>query len=136
MITAPILAHSNYKKPFILYTDASYERLEFILTQKEFDRKKHPIQYEGRKLKSAEKNYTIIDLECLDIVWGIRKTWQFTGQNKFLLVTDYKVLEMLRRQELLIIGRKTYWILELEQYNFEVKHRKERKIAHVDHFSR
>ena len=68
MITTPVLAHPDYEKPFILYTDASYEGLGFILAQEGSDRKEHPVQYGGRKLKLAERNYTIIDLECLDIV--------------------------------------------------------------------
>ena len=135
MITAPILAYPNYEKSFILYTDASYEGLGFILVQKKPDRKEHLVQYGGKKLKPAEKNYIITDLECLSIVWSIRKTRQFTSQSKFLLVTNHKALETLRRQELPFIRRRTCWILELEQYNFEVKHRKGRKIVHVDHFS-
>src|SRR6185369_10695319 len=136
MITAPVLAHPDYDKEFILYTDASYDGLGFILAQIGEDGKEHPIQYGGRKLKPSERNYTITDLECLGIVWGVRKTRQFTGQNKFTLITDHKALETLRKQELPTIGRRTRWILELEQYNFEVKHRKGRKMAHVNHFSR
>ena len=136
MITAPVLAHSNYEEPFILYTDASYDGLGFILAQQGSDGKEHPVQYGGRKLKPAESNYTITDLECLGIVWGIRKTWQFTSQNKFLLITNHKALETLRKQELSTTARRTRWILELEQYNFTIEHRKGKKIAHVDAISR
>ena len=42
----------------------------------------------------------------------------------------------MKKQELSTNARRTRWILDLEQYNFEVKHRKGRKMAHVDHFSR
>ena len=136
MITAPVLAHPNYEKEFILYTDSSYNGLGFILAQQDDNGKECPIQYEGRKLKLFEKNYTITDLKCLGIVWEIRKTRQFTKQEKFTLVTDHKALETLWKQELPTIGRKTHWILELEQYNFEIKYRKERKMAYMDHFSR
>ncbi len=31
MVSAPVLAHLDYEKPFLLYTDASYEGLGFIL---------------------------------------------------------------------------------------------------------
>ena len=74
MITTPVLAHPDYEKPFTLYTDTFYDGLKFILAQEGSDKKEHPIQYDGRKLKPAKRNYTITDLECLGIVWGIRKT--------------------------------------------------------------
>ena len=74
MISVPILAHPDYNKKFILYTDALYEGLGFILAQVGDDRKEHPVQYGGRKLKPSEQNYTITDLECLGIVWEVRKT--------------------------------------------------------------
>ena len=68
IITAPVLTHPDYEKPFILYIDASYEGLGFILVQEGPDRKEYPVQYDGRKLKFAERNYTITDFECLGIV--------------------------------------------------------------------
>ena len=79
MTETPILAHPNYEKEFILYTDASYDGLGFILAQQDEDGKEHPIQYEGRKLKPSKRNYTITDFECLGIIWEIRKTRQFMG---------------------------------------------------------
>ena len=79
MISTPVLAHPDYNKEFILYTDVSYDGLGFILAQIGNDGKEHPVQYGGRKLKPSERNYTITDLECLGIVWGVRKTRQFTG---------------------------------------------------------
>ena len=35
MMETPILAHPDYDKEFILYTDASYQELGFILAQKD-----------------------------------------------------------------------------------------------------
>src|SRR3990170_4062702 len=136
MAEAPILAHPDYDKQFILYTDASYSGLGFILAQKGEDEKEHVIAYGGRKLQSAEQNYTITELECLGVVWGVRKNKQFFGQNNFLLFTDHKALETLRKQALPSIPRRTRWILELEQYNYIIKHRPGKKMTHVDYLSR
>src|ERR1044072_1601369 len=136
MTEAPILAHPDYDKEFILYTDASYTGLGFILAQKDNQGLEHPVRYGGRKLQPAERNYTITNLECLGIVWGIRKNTQFLGQNKFKLITDHKALETLKKQDLPLTARRTRWILELEQYNFDIEHRKGKKIAHVDAISR
>lgn len=136
MLEAPILAHPDYTKEFILYTDASYSGLGFILCQMGEDQKEHPIAYGGRKLNSAEQNYTITELECLGVVWGVRKNKQFLGQNKFTLITDHKALETLKTQTLPTKRRMTRWILELEQYNYEIRHRQGKKMQHVDFFSR
>ena len=68
MTEAPILAHPDYDKEFILYTDASYQGLGFILSQEDEQGKEHPVRYGGRKLRPSKKNYTITDLECLRIV--------------------------------------------------------------------
>ena len=100
MTKASILTHPDYDKEFILYTDASYTGLGFILAQIDDQGQEHPVRYGGRKLQPAEQNYTITDLECLGIVWGVRKNAQFLGQNKFELITDHKALETLRKQEL------------------------------------
>ena len=122
MLEAPILQHPDYDKEFILYTDASYSGLGFILCQVGEDQKEHPIAYGGRKLSPAEQNYTITELECLGVVWGVRKNKQFLGQNKFILITDHQALETLRQQALPTSKRKTRWILKLEQYNYEIRY--------------
>src|ERR1044071_6417273 len=66
----------------------------------------------------------------------VRKNAQFVGQNRFTIITDHKTLETLRKHELSMIGRRTRWILELEQYNFQVIHRSGKSITHVDVLSR
>ena len=58
MQKTPILAHPNYNQLFVLYTDASYAGLGFVLSQIRPDGFEHPIQYEERKLLPAEANYT------------------------------------------------------------------------------
>src|SRR6187455_2227930 len=109
MMKTPILAYPDYDKKFILYMNASYQGLGFILSQKDNQGKEHPVRYGGRKLRPNERNYTITDLECLGIVWGVRKNAQFVGQNKFTIITDHKALETLRKHELLMIARRTRW---------------------------
>jgi len=43
MIETPILVHPDYDKEFILYTNASYQKLDFILSQKDDQGKEHPV---------------------------------------------------------------------------------------------
>ena len=52
-LTAPVLAFADFKKPFLLETDASIEGLGAVLSQKQEDGRYHPIAYACRGLKEA-----------------------------------------------------------------------------------
>ena len=67
---APILAFSDYTKPFLLETNASKEGLGAVLLQKQMDRWYHPITYGSRALTSHEKNYHSTKLEFLALKWA------------------------------------------------------------------
>ena len=69
----PIVAYPNFKKSFILYTDISEEGIRAVLHQKDDQGKEHIIAYTSRVLNQYEKNYLIIEKECLAIVWNIEK---------------------------------------------------------------
>src|SRR6266540_2112087 len=73
MTMAPIVAHPNFEKLFILYTDAFEEGIGAVLHQKDDQGKERIIAYVSRALNQHEKNYPIIEKECLAIVWGIEK---------------------------------------------------------------
>ncbi len=73
MTMAPIVAHPDFNKPFILYTDASEEGIGVILYQKDDQSKEHIIACASRALNQHEKNYPIIEKKCLAIIWGIEK---------------------------------------------------------------
>ncbi len=73
MTIIPIVAHSNFEKPFILYTDTSGEGIGAVLHQKDNQGKERIIACTSRALNQHEKNYPIIEKECLVIVWRIEK---------------------------------------------------------------
>ena len=53
-LTAPVLAFTDFKKPFLLETDASIEGLGVVLSQKQDDGRYHPVAYASRGLKGGE----------------------------------------------------------------------------------
>ena len=68
MMMAPIVVYSNFEEPFILYTDISGEGIGAVLYQKDDQGKERIIACTSRTLNQYEKNYLIIEKECLAIV--------------------------------------------------------------------
>ena len=60
---APILAHVDPQKPFIIKAD-----LCCILSQQGDDKKLHPLSFDSHKFNTAEMNYEVHDKELLAIV--------------------------------------------------------------------
>ena len=51
---APVLAYANYQKPFRVYTDASEQGLEAVLSQTQVNGKECAIAYASRSLNKSE----------------------------------------------------------------------------------
>ena len=67
------MAYPNFKKPFLLYTDTSYIGLGVILSQEDDQGKEKVISYLSRSLSIHEKNYSATEIECLAIIFAIKK---------------------------------------------------------------
>ena len=65
--SALILVFPNFDKLFLLETDASKERLGAVLSQKQDDRRYHPITFGSHSLTPTEKNYHSLKLEFLTL---------------------------------------------------------------------
>lgn len=68
--SAPVLAYPDFCKDFVLETDASIKGLGAVLSQKQSDGKLYPIAFASRALSPPEKNYAVIELETLAVVWA------------------------------------------------------------------
>src|ERR1044072_126621 len=136
MSTAPILKHSDFKRPFIIYTDASYTGMGYILAQ-EYEGQEHPISFGSRRTLPSENNYSVTDLEGAAVVWAIEKNRHYLNtQTPVTLVTDHKAFTTIFTQELPEDRRHARWILKLNQYKFNIHHCKGRNMTHMDHLSR
>jgi hypothetical protein len=87
LTSAPVLAYPNYEKPFVLYTDACVMGLGAVLSQNDDAGQERPIVFLSRSLTDAEKNYSITELECLAIVWSVKKLHVYLDGSKFNLIT-------------------------------------------------
>lgn len=132
----PILQYPDYDKEFILKTDASKIGLGAVLSQLNDKGKEVVIEYASRGLRGAEKNYPITDLECLAIKWAVTERFhKYLIGRKFTIVTDHSALKTIRTTKI-VKGRRAKWMMELQRYDFEIKHRSGKNNKDADALSR
>lgn len=112
--TEPVLVLPNLQQEFVLRTDASNSGLGAILLQ-EYEGRMWPVAYASRKLLPREKNYSVIEKECLALVWGVQKFSVYLYGRPFKLETDHKPLAYLQTSKNLN-GRLMRWALILQPY--------------------
>lgn len=119
-------------KTFILQTDASLNGLGAMLVQ---EGECAPISFISRKLKPAERNYSVIELECLAIKWAIEYFYQYLYGSKFIVRTDHAPLTWLVQNKDKN-SRLMRWALSLQSYDFSVQYVKGAENFIADTFSR
>jgi len=91
LCTEPILQYPDFTQPFVLTTDASGNAIGGVLSQGKIG-KDLPISYVSRVLNKAEQNYSIIEKECLAIVYCTNHFRPYLYGKKFTIVIDHKPL--------------------------------------------
>ena len=134
LMSAPVLRHPDFSKPFFISTDASGTGLGAVLAQKDEKNREYVIEYASKGLQKAQENYSAQELECLAVIWAIEHFYPYVGISKFYLLTDNSAMTWLHTSELK--GRRGRWISKLQPYNFEIKHRSGKKNTNADALSR
>ena len=92
--SAPILAHVDPEKPFIIEADASDFALGSILSQQGDDEKLHHVSFHSRKFDHIEINYEIHEKELLAIVDSFTQWRHFLkgSSHQVIVFSDHKNL--------------------------------------------
>lgn len=130
----PILRLAEPSRKFILRTDASDVGLGAVLCQ-EFDDGIFPISYASRKLLERERRYSVMERECLGLVWAVKKFSVFLYDQDFILQTDHQPLIYLNRTKF-ENNRVMRWALFLQGYRFSIQSIKGRDNVAADFLSR
>ncbi|GFU89327.1 retrovirus-related Pol polyprotein from transposon 412 [Trichonephila clavipes] len=134
LTSSPILIYPQPDKPFILDTDASNESVGAVLSQ-EIDGHERFVAYWSKCLSKPERNYCVTRKELLAIVKAIEHFHHYLNGQKFLLRTDHASLTWLmnfRNTE----GQVARWIQRLNEYYFDIRHRKGSSHGNADALSR
>lgn len=123
LVKAPILSCPDYSLDFLVQTDASDYGLGAVLTQIQPDGDEKVICYLSRSLTSQERKYSTTEKECLAVLWSVEKLRPYLEGVKFKVITDHYSLVWLQDKPSLN-GRLSRWSLRLQQFDFEIIHRK------------
>ena len=137
LTSSPILRLPVFQegKPFVLRTDASDIGLGAVLLKDFEGEGRLPIAYASKKLLPRERNYSVIEKECLGIIWGVEKFRKYLYGVEFLLETDHKPLSYMQTAKVLN-PRIMRWSMKLQPYSFRIVAIRGRDNLGADYLSR
>ena len=133
--SAPILVHPDWEHPFLLQTDASDYAIGAVLAQVDDHGQQRVVHYLSRQLTDAEKKWDVREKELLAVVWACEGLRPYLVGQSFIVETDHANLQWLmagKRQT----GRLARWVLRLQEFTFEVKHKPGKANTNADALSR
>ena len=121
-LTAPVLAFMDFKKSFLLETDASIEGLGVVLCQKQDDGQYHPIAYASQGLKGGKSRYHSSKLEFLALKWAMTDQFkEYLQYQTFLVQTDNNLLTyVMMMPNLDAVWHR--WVAAMAGYNFKIEY--------------
>ncbi|XP_050295859.1 uncharacterized protein LOC126735794 [Anthonomus grandis grandis] len=122
LVSAPVLSCPDFDLPFIIQCDASDFGLGAVLYQVQGD-EEHAICFLSRSLTKNERRYSTTEKECLAVIFAIEKLRPYVEGSHFTVVTDHYSLKWLNSIKD-PVGRIARWAVRLQQYDFDIVHRK------------
>ena len=80
------------------------------------------IAYASRVLSSSERNYSVIQRECLAVVYALKQFRHYLLGRHFIVLTDHAPLLWLSAQKM--EGMLACWALAMQEYSFTMQYRK------------
>ncbi|CAM9116754.1 unnamed protein product, partial [Heterosigma akashiwo] len=120
LTSGPLLQFPDFRRDFIVECDASRTGIGGVLMQETGDGMKAPVAYTSRLTSSAEKNYSVFDLDLLAIVHSCQRYRPYLIGKHFQLFSDQRSLQSLlnlKRPS----GRLACWLMILSEFDFSLK---------------
>ena len=137
LVSDQIMHYPDFKRPFIVKSDASLTSIGYVLTQK-FDGREKVISYGSKKLSRPQQRWSTYDREYFALIAAIRANAHYLRHAPFTAITDHRPLLAWRKtdQRKDPTGRRTRWAIELDNYEFELIYKKGKIHSDADAMSR
>ena len=115
-----VLISPDFKKPYIIQTDASNKGLGYVISQ-EVDNELRPIKFGGRVLSKSELNYDTTTKELLAIYFCVKQNEVYLMNSNFIVYCDHKPLVNLKAFKN-ILSKRHRCIDYLEEMNVKINY--------------
>jgi len=134
----PVMANPDYTKEFVLHTDACLYGIGATLSQYDEAGHLHPVAYYSKMLNKHQRNYPIVELECLAITKAVDHWEQYLSYRAFSVYTDHKPLTWINLTSTKNSPNKRIqrWVMKLSEYDFKAEYVKGEHNAAADTLSR
>lgn len=130
----PLLQYPDFRKSFIVTTDASNYAIGAVLSQGDIG-KDLPIAYASRTLNDTETNYSTTEKELLAIIFAVNHFRPYLYGHKFTLVTDHRPLVWLHNAKD-PTSKLMRWRIKLNEYDYNIVYKPGRVNSNADALSR
>ena len=84
----------------------------------------HPIAFASKSLSSAEKRYSSIEREALDILCGLEKFHHYSFAREARIITDHKLLVAIFKKDMTTLSQRLQQILlRIHQYRVKIMYK-------------
>ena len=136
LTSTPVLGFPNLKKEFILDTDASFDTIGAVLSQRDENGQEKVIAYGSHTMSSHEIGYCITRKELLAIYYFCQHFNHYLYGKRFTLRTDHKAITFMTTTKKPITAQFQTWINYLSSLDINLLYRKGVEHTNADMLSR
>ena len=132
----PTLSFPVANKKIIITTDASLDGTAYVISQEDEEGNIAILDTGGRALRTAERSYSIVELELMAVVEAVRAHRHYLQGQEFLIKTDSIALKWLKSLKNSNSARLFRWSLYMSNFNYQIQHLEGKKNLVADAISR
>lgn len=117
-IEPPVLALPNFKKPFLIETDASNQGMGAVLMQEG-----HPIAYVSKAFSKKNAMLSAYERELLAVVFAVQKWQHYLMLQPFTIRTNQQSIKYILDQKLATPFQQK-WLSKLAGFDFTVEYKR------------
>ena len=129
-----MLISPDFKKPYIIQTDASNKGLGYVISQ-EAHNELRPIKFGSRVLSKSELNYDTTTKELLATYFCVKQNEVYLMNCNFIVYCDHKPLVNLKAFKN-ILAKRHLWVEYSEEINVKINYLPGFKNIVADYLSR
>lgn len=135
LMNKPVLVAPDHNKDYIMQTDATQNSVAAVLSQLDDNGQERVVAYASRRLLPRERNYSVMEKECLGILFGVQKWNTWVYGKKVVVQSDHRSLQWLDSIAK-SNARMARWNLIFQNYDLTTVYRKSSLHGNADSLSR